>query len=1001
MGKLQKGQVILKSIVKQPGLVVYGAKYVKKYGVRQLYNSLASFTGSQITVGDMEGEKRISYTGAIKFSILMPVYNVDIKWLEVAIESVKAQNYTNWELCIVDDCSTDEKVKEYLSNIQDKKIKILLAEQNSGISGATNKAAELATGDYYLLMDNDDEIASYALDEFFQCIQKTAADIIYSDQDIVDMQGHHREPLHKPDWSPDLFLSQMYIGHLVGFRKELFEKVGGFRSEYNGSQDYDLLLRMTLETNNIQHISKVLYSWRDIPSSTAANPESKPYAQTAGLNAIQSFLDQKYGKGAAVVRETESLFVYDVRYAMPKDTHIAIIIPTKDHIDLLKVAIDSIEEKTSYDNYEVVILNNNSVEKETYDYFDDVVNQYANVTVKDALFEFNWSKLNNYGIAGCNADVYVFLNNDVKVLEEEWLNRLAEKAMREDVGVVGGLLMYEDDTIQHAGVVVGMGGWAEHVFKGMKPVHYGSPFISPMVTRNVTAVTGACLAVSHKTLEKIGQFDDRFIICGSDIELGIRASQRGLYNIYDPYVRLYHYESKSRDSYVPEIDFKMSFKVYTPYRENGDPFYNNNLDYYVYQPQLKGITFVQETSQEVKQETVAQNQITAMDVKVDEINPYLFRYEERERKRLNLLVPSINPEHVFGGISTAIKFYTQLAETLGYDQRIILVDAIPSKEGLNQYSDYELVSPEKTSNAKKQIVSYALRDASGIPVSAKDYFMFTGWWTAHCTQEAYEVFEQEYGIKPNPFVYFIQDYEPGFYAWSTKYMLADATYKSKYDMIAIFNSMLLKEYFDQNGYQFKCSYAFDPVLNTSLKEALLKLPDTVEKKKQILIYGRPSTDRNAFSLIIAALNKWAKDYKQSDEWTICSAGEIHPDVVLDNGVIVRSVGKLSIEEYAQVLAESYAGVSLMVSPHPSYPPLEMATFGVHVITNTFANKDLKNFQNNVVSLDTVNPSTITKALTEVCEEYQVQEKLGSRDNSYIQNDNVFSFVEDIKKVLDK
>lgn len=998
MSKIEKGLMIAKSIVKQPELIGHGIKYVKENGVRKLYTSLASYRGSQIMVMPEDGQRR-NYTGDIKFSILMPVYNVEIKWLEKAIQSIQNQNYKNWELCIVDDCSTDEQVRKYLEGIHDKKIKILFAEENSGISGATNKCASLASGDFYLLMDNDDEIASFALDEFYRCIIKYGPDIIYSDQDIIDMQGNHMNPLHKPDWSPDLFLSQMYIGHLVGFKKELFEKVGGFRSEYNGSQDYDLLLRMALETNNVYHIPKILYSWRDIPSSTAANPESKPYAQTAGLNAIQSYLDDKYGKDVATVSETKDLFVYDVRYPISEDVKVSIIIPTKDHVDLLEEAIESIEDKTDYRNYEIIILNNNSVELETYEYFKNITQKYSNVSVHDALFEFNWSKLNNYGISLSDADVYVFLNNDVKVISEQWLTRLAEKAMRDDVGVVGGLLLYEDDTIQHAGVVVGMGGWAEHVFKGMAPVHYGSPYISPMVTRNVTAVTGACMAVSKKTLEKIGRFDERFIICGSDIELGIRASQRGLYNIYDPYVKLYHYESKSRDSYVPEIDFKMSYNAYALYRENGDPYYNNNLDYYVYQPQLKkNRSMNKESDAEAEGEN---SYITPQDVKVDEINPYYFRKEEIESKRLNLLVPSINPEHVFGGISTAIKFYQKLAETLGYHQRIILVDAVPSKEALEQYSDYVLVPPEKTSKETKQIVSYAYRDASGIPVSSNDYFMFTGWWTAHCAQEAYENFEKEYGIKPNPYIYFIQDYEPGFYAWSTRYMLADATYKTENEMIAIFNSVLLKEYFDRNEYHFEHSFAFEPVLNGTLKAELEKRKGTINKKKQILIYGRPSTDRNAFSLIIAALNKWAKEYSGCSEWSIYSAGELHPDVILENGVVVHSVGKLSIDEYAEILSTSYAGISLMVSPHPSYPPLEMAAFGVKVITNTFANKNLKEFSDNVVSLNKVSPSEICAALSGICENYQADAVLNDVKKDYIYGEDVFAFVKDIKDILEK
>lgn len=302
-------------------------------------------------------------------------------------------------------------------------------------------------------------------------------------------------------------------------QKSLFDEVGGFRSEFNGSQDYDLLLRMTEKTDKIGHVAEILYHWRDLPSSTAANPESKPYAQIAGLNAIQEHLNRVYGSGKAIAHETDNLFVYDVRYPMEEEPMVSIIIPIKDHVELLKAAIDSIFEKTTYKHYEIIVLNNNSEKEETFAYLRELVECHENVRVEDALFEFNWSKLNNYGMQFAKGDVFVCLNNDVKVIEPEWLTRLVEKAIRSDVGVVGGLLLYEDNTIQHAGVVIGMGGWADHVFKGMTPQPYGSPFISPMVTRNVSAVTGACLAVSRKTIEKIGGFNEQFIVCGSDIEL--------------------------------------------------------------------------------------------------------------------------------------------------------------------------------------------------------------------------------------------------------------------------------------------------------------------------------------------------------------------------------------------------------------------------------------------------------------------------------------------------
>ena len=587
MGRTQKLAAIIKEGVRNPQKIKKGLKVLKNQGPEIFKQRLSASVNYEPGYGRVKKEKLKNYGGEILFSIVMPVYNVEIKWLDKAIESIEKQNYKNWEICIADDCSTKQEVREHLSAMKNSRIKIKLLEKNQGISGATNAAAALASGEYILLMDNDDELAPSALHEFYQKIKKEGSDIIYSDMDIIDAKGKTRDPLCKPDWSPDLFLSQMYLGHLIGFKKSLFEKVGGFRGEFNGSQDYDLLLRMTEMTDKIGHVPEILYHWRDLPSSTAANPESKPYAQTAGLNAIQEHLDRVYGKGAATANETENLFVYDVRYHMNEEPKVSIIIPIKDHADLLKAAIDSIYAKTTYKNFEIIILNNNSEKEETFSYLKKVEEEHDNVIVKDAAFEFNWSRLNNYGMKFATGDVYVCLNNDVEVIEPEWLTRLVEKAIRKDVGVVGGLLLYEDNTIQHAGVVIGMGGWADHVFKGMKPQHYGSPFVSPMVTRNVSAVTGACLAVSKATIEKIGGFDEKFIVCGSDIELALRANQHGLVNIYDPNVRLYHYESKSRDaSKIPQIDFDLSDQMYKTYRKNGDPYYNRNLDYYCCQPKI-------------------------------------------------------------------------------------------------------------------------------------------------------------------------------------------------------------------------------------------------------------------------------------------------------------------------------------------------------------------------------------------------------------------------------
>lgn len=1003
MAKVEKIINVSKKCIKHPELVGKGFRYIKNNGMSAFVDKVKVKVNGYVQPSDIieVSSPDMKFNGDIKFSIVMPTYNVEIKWLEKAIESVKNQNYLNWELCIADDCSTDERVRQYLKTVESDKILVQYQEKNGGISVATNAAATLATGDYILLIDNDDVITYDALYEFYRAVTDTNADIIYSDMDIIDQDDVRSMPMYKPDWSYDLMLSQMYVGHLLGFRRELFNEVGGFRKEFDGSQDYDLFLRMMEKANMIYHIPRILYSWRALPSSTAANPDSKPYAQTAGLNAIQEHLDRKYGKNKAVVNETDNLFVYDVRYNLPTMPKVSVIIPTKDHIDLLKDVIDSIFEVTTYKNFEIIIMNNNSEEEESFKYFDEVVKTHSNVKVVEAAYDFNWSKLNNHGMREADGDVYIFMNNDMKVITSDWMERLVEKACQEHVGVVGGLLLYEDGTIQHAGVVVGIGGWADHTFKGMVPEHKASPFVSPMVTRDVTACTGALMTVSKATIEKIGGFDEDFIICGSDIELCIRANFAGLNNIYDPNVKLYHFESKSRDSYIPEIDFKLSYEAYRTFREEGDPYYNENLDYSIAGPKVAGVSnqFNKRESDMMKAMKAenSNKKMSEAELQVAEITPFKFRKCDFGEKRLNLLVPSLNPEHVFGGISTALKFFDKLAAESGFALRMILTDSAPHRSVINEYGKkgYKFVTPEKNSGDRMQIVSYNDRFNRSIPVSENDIFMFTGWWTAYSTQDAYVEFEKNEGISPNPFIYFIQDYEPGFYPWSTRYLLADATYRSDYKQIAIFNSKLLSEFFKINNYEFYEEFDFDPTLNGKLKEILVNSVGKVNKKKQILVYGRPSVERNAFNLLVAALKRWVEIQENVYEWEVLSAGEYHLPVELGKGVELKSVGKLTIEQYAETMLNTYAGISLMSSPHPSYPPLEMSVFGVKVITNTYANKDLSDFNENMISLSNISPNNIAVNLNKICNEYSNEMELKITNNDYINNDNIFDFVNDI------
>ena len=367
--------------------------------------------------------------------------------------------------------------------------------------------------------------------------------------------------------------------------------------------------------------------------------------------------------------------------------------------------------------------------------------------------------------------------------------------------------------------------------------------------------------------------------------------------------------------------------------------------------------------------------------------------------RLNLLVPSVDQKHVFGGIATAVRFFEQLVAACDCEARVIAVDAPVVPEASTLHSRYTIVSSQEDSEARYQLVGYSDRYQKTIPVRKNDVFVVTAWWTAYTIKSVIAWQAQTFCEEMHPLIYLIQDYEPGFYAWSSRYLMADSTYRLEQPVYAIFNSKLLKEFFDKNGYHFTKSWYFDPVLNNKLKEFLPDDGTIVPKKKQIILYGRPGTMRNAFEVVVSALKIWVWQQPDIDQWTICSAGETHPDVDLGNGKVLRSVGKLTLEEYAQMMLDTYAGISLMVSPHPSYPPLEMATFGIRTITNCYDNKDLCEFSDKMVSLKQCAPENVAQSLLELCSNYAGQSAMHYNE-AYINGSDEFgTSVEEIAKTL--
>lgn len=522
-------------------------------------------------------------------SIVMPVHDAPPHFLQAAIDSVRDQWYDHWELCICDDASSRSDTREVLRTLQQQseKIKVVRRDTAGHIVHATNDALALSQGEFVVFLDHDDVLAPQALLRLVQAINAPSApDFIYSDEDKLDEQGRRCLPLFKPQWSPTLQWAQNYVGHIMCVRRTWLEKLGGLLEGSQGSQDHDLVLRLAAQGAKIEHIPEVLYHWRMHAASTSISPQSKPYAHQAGKQAVVRHLSNRYGEQFDRVDDSDYAFVYQPRFRVPAGTVASIIIPTRDKADLLDACIQSIHRHTTGITYEILVLDNGSTEPETQTCFQRLT-QDARVRVIEANIPFNWSRLNNIGRSHAHGQVLIFLNNDTEIITPDWLLRLVEYALLPDVATVGPLLLYPDHTIQHAGVVVGMGGWADHVFKSEPVQHYPTPFISSSVPRNVLANTGACVAVATERFDALGGFDEAFEICGSDVELGIRAHKQGLLNVYLPAARLLHLESKTRSPHVPEGDFQQSALKYAPYRLEGDPFFNPNLDLSATSPRPK------------------------------------------------------------------------------------------------------------------------------------------------------------------------------------------------------------------------------------------------------------------------------------------------------------------------------------------------------------------------------------------------------------------------------
>lgn len=511
-----------------------------------------------------------------KLSVVMPTYNTPEKFLREAIDSVKSQIYPNWELCIADDASTDPKLRQILQEYQraDSRIKVVFKGTNGHISEASNEALALTTGDYVAFLDHDDTLHPEALSEIVFCLNEQGRpDVIYSDEDHINVLGDRTEPFFKPDFSPSILNCLNYICHFLVVSKSRILETGGFKRGYEGSQDHDLLLRLRDAGCKISHIPRVLYHWREHPDSVAMGGEIKSYAHKAGVLALNDSLKRQGIKGR--VENQGPLFRYRIIYDFDRNKLVSILIPFRDKPDLLRVCVESIVRNSSYQNFEILLLDNDSVEQKTKRLIERLCRD-PRIRLVPCPGPFNFAAINNRGAREATGSVLVFLNNDTEIIEPGWLEELMMHALRPGVGPVGCMLLYSDHTIQHAGVVIGMSGLAGHVYLGSKIS--AIPEWVRNSTREVSAVTAACLAIAKTKFEQIGSFDEAFTVCGNDVELCLRSWRNGFSVLFTPFTKLIHHESKTRDPRsIPEVDFVNSVKAYAPVISRRDPYYNPNL----------------------------------------------------------------------------------------------------------------------------------------------------------------------------------------------------------------------------------------------------------------------------------------------------------------------------------------------------------------------------------------------------------------------------------------
>ncbi len=587
-----------KNFVKRlnPYMIKKGVLYLKHFGFKEFMVRLSDriepeevpygpwYEKHKASPEELERQRKHPLPRRPLISIAVPLYHTPGTYLKEMIQSVKDQTYRDWELCLADGSPEDEEMNRILREFvrEDPRIRVRRMRENQGIVGNTNAALAMARGAYVGFLDHDDLLAPDALYEMARRLQKeNPPEFLYTDEDkITGDDSEHFQPNLKPDFNPDLLRSNNYICHFVLVSRNLLEKAGGLREEYEGAQDYDFILRCTELAEGIDHIPRILYHWRTHAASTADNPLSKQYAYEAGKRAIEAHLSRCGLKGEVSLKKDFGF--YRVKYPVLGAPLVSIIIPNKDEEDTLRACLDSIFQRSTYRNFEIIIVENNSKSQEIFRYYKEIDGRNG-IRVVYWDKDFNYSAINNFGIRHAKGEYLLLLNNDMTVISPDWIQELLSHCQRPGTGIVGARLYYPDDTIQHAGIVVGIGGVGGSLFVGMKRSHTGY-LHKESLQQDLSAVTAACMMVRRKVWEETGGLEEKLAVAFNDIDFCLKAREKGYLVVYDPYAELYHYESKTRGAedtkektrrFQSEIEYMRS--RWTSLIKDGDPYYNKNF----------------------------------------------------------------------------------------------------------------------------------------------------------------------------------------------------------------------------------------------------------------------------------------------------------------------------------------------------------------------------------------------------------------------------------------